>query len=233
MQKKLVLFDIDGTLITRGRPNSPQRRFFHFEYAVEKVYGIKHLFDNSRHYGSIDREIISEELTRAGFSPNQIEERLDLVYQAVFEQFKISATPDYSSRLIPEAAVLVQQLATQYYLGLLTGNIESVGRYKVKLVGLGEYFGFGVFGDLAENRVKLAQLVPDLALNYFTISFIPKNIYIIGDTPKDVECGKAIGATTIAVATGKYSVSELQKTNADVTVPSLRDPRVFKLFHTP
>ncbi len=127
---------------------------------------------------------------------------------------------------ISDAIKLVQQLAKKVHTGLLTGNYEGIGRYKMELIGLDSELQFGLFGHEAENRIDLAKQTFKRASGFIGINFRPDQIVIIGDTPFDVLCAQSIKARSIAVATGKFTLLELQKSNPDLAVETLFDQRV-------
>ena len=117
-------------------------------------------------------------------------------------------------------------------IGLLTGNVEEIGWGKMEHVGLKDYFTYGAFGNLAFKRVDLIKIAQE-RLQDMTGTDIPlNNFVIIGDTPLDIACAKAGGIKVIAVATGIYSVGELQKAGADLVVKTLHDTnKILELLH--
>ncbi len=107
-------------------------------------------------------------------------------------------------------------------LGLLTGNVERGARTKLGHFGLWEHFRFGGYGDCHTDRDDVARSA--LAAVHRHVGQVPaSSIWVIGDTPLDVQCAKAIGARSVAVATGWHALSELQSTGADLVLESLAD----------
>ena len=104
---------------------------------------------------------------------------------------------------IPEAVTLAQRLfENHFFIGLLTGNVERMARWKLDHAGVPDIFVFGLFGDDVDDRVTLAKTVFEKAKNHFGITFLPKDIVVVGDAIGDIRCAKAIGATTIIAMTG-------------------------------
>ncbi len=94
--------------------------------------------------------------------------------------------------------------------GLLTGNLERGAELKLTHYKVWHYFEFGAFADDSPLRNDLGPHALRRAKEKHAVEFLPENTFIIGDTPHDIECGQVIGAKTIAVATGRYSLAELK-----------------------
>lgn len=212
---KLLLFDIDGTLISAGGAGTRS-----LNKAFEEVMGIKEAFKNFEMAGKTDIQIVKEGLKLLGIEPSQylVEELIQSYIK--FLQIEIH---NNSKHLKPGVRDFIELNLGNfgYPMGLLTGNIEKGARIKLEPFGLNPLFPFGAFGSDHEDR---NQLLP-LAINRFTEKF-QKNIdfsqvIVIGDTPRDVACAKPYGAKVIAVATGPYSVDELKETEADIVVENL------------
>lgn len=225
---KLVLFDIDGTLIRGRYPGSKGR----FTYILKKYLDDEMEIDWNKFDGKPDRAIFKYFLKAKGISEEMMEKKLPEVFEDAYDYMAKNIKPDYKERLIKEAIVLIKKLLLQknIFIGLLTGNQRDVAHLKIKTVGLTNFFKFGLYGDEADDRNELAKLVFKKAKNFFGLDFLAKNIYIIGDTPHDVNCGKFIAAKTIAVTTGSFSKEELKKTEADLMVESLADKKILKFI---
>lgn len=100
-------------------------------------------------------------------------------------------------------------------LGLVTGNVEKIAKLKLQKIGLLDFFKVGGFGDSSERRSEVALSAIKHAEEKFKTKIDKKDIFVIGDTPRDIECGKETAIKTIAVATGPYSLFELKKHNPD------------------
>jgi phosphoglycolate phosphatase-like HAD superfamily hydrolase len=105
----------------------------------------------------------------------------------------------------------------------LTGNLENIARIKIGKFDLNKYFDLGSFGEISENRSKLLEDAIKQAESKFKINLNKEDIFVIGDTKFDVECGKEIGVKTIAIATGKYSLEDLKKYNPNYVFKDFSD----------
>jgi phosphoglycolate phosphatase-like HAD superfamily hydrolase len=117
-------------------------------------------------------------------------------------------------------------------LGLATGNIELGARIKLERGGLNPYFSFGGFGSDAEDRTELVRKASEKAADKYGASIATSNIFVIGDTPLDIEAGKRCGFKTVGVATGSYSVDELLAAGASFAVKDLERERDYFLRST-
>jgi phosphoglycolate phosphatase-like HAD superfamily hydrolase len=113
----------------------------------------------------------------------------------------------------------------EIHQALLTGNLKEGAKLKLSFLGLWDYFEFGAFADDSHVRDELGPFALARAKEKLGIVFPPQRVWIIGDTPHDIACGKAIGAKTIAVATGAFSVAELSALNPTHTFADLSDTR--------
>lgn len=223
-KKKLVLFDIDGTLIRSGDVKLRRR----FEHVFEAVYGVKQSVRWELHDGTGDLRIFLTELAAAGLTREEIEEKLPQAFAEASRYFDAHAHSDYTKWLLPGAVSCVETISTKAYVGTLTGNLEAVAWRKLELIGLRHYFSFGVFGSEADDRIGIAKLAHPRARQHFGFSFHPHDVIVIGDTPNDIFCARAIGARVIAVATGRFTVSDLAPHNPDLLVKSLEDERIIQ-----
>ena len=205
MLKKLVLFDIDGTLLLT---NSSNRRIL--IDALIAVYGTEGSARDHNFAGKMDSVIIYEVLKNAGLNNEHIAENFTAVKNTYIELLK--------QRLLPEDVELmkgVPELLTalssreDIVLGLLTGNFEGSGRHKLELPSLNHYFPFGAFADDACHRNDLPAIAVERAYNLTGKKFGGEEVVIIGDTEHDIRCARTIRAKCIAVATGTYSAERL------------------------
>jgi phosphoglycolate phosphatase-like HAD superfamily hydrolase len=143
-----------------------------------------------------------------------------------FEHFSQNVTDAYKETILPGAKELLTFLNSRVHLGVLTGNYEKIAWHKLELVGLRDFFSFGLFGHEAEDRNSLARLVLGKAKKHFHKDFLSKNIFFIGDTPKDIACAREIDAKVIAVTTGKYTKNDLELLKPDLLVSSLLDEHI-------
>lgn len=131
-----------------------------------------------------------------------------------------------SSNISPNPGVfeLLEELRSRgYILGLITGNVENIAKIKLKALNLLQYFQVGGFGDMSEIREKLLERAIGEAEGKFDLRFDKKDVFYFGDAPLDIECGKNVGVTTIAVSTGVHSKEELSKHTPDYLYKDFSD----------
>jgi phosphoglycolate phosphatase-like HAD superfamily hydrolase len=212
MRQKLILFDIDGTLVTRDRTHD-----ISFTVGLKKVIGMNvnvEIFGVNS--GKTVRSIVSEIMRKKGFTEEEILSKMDAVFNGMIEYYKENIRFDNSLKSIPHVMELLVELERRdHVLGLVTGNIEEIAKLKLKKVGLFEFFRIGGFGGSSTIRSELALEAVKKACEKLKIKFDKGDIFLIGDTPLDIECGKEIGVKTIAVSTGPYRIDELKKHNPD------------------
>ncbi|MEI7708596.1 MAG: HAD hydrolase-like protein [Chlorobium sp.] len=217
MLKKLVLFDIDGTLLT---VNSINRRIL--MDALREVYGTEGSAGTHNFAGKMDSVIIYEVLQNTGLSDAVIAEKFDKAKKTYIEMFRMHAR--HTDIILMEGIrELLDKLSasSELMLGLLTGNFEGSGRHKLLLPDINHYFSFGAFADDAASRNELPQVAVDKAYQLTGKKFSEQNIIIIGDTEHDIACAKVVNAKSIAVATGTYSSEELKKHNPHILYENL------------
>ncbi|MCX6178507.1 MAG: HAD hydrolase-like protein [Chlorobiales bacterium] len=217
MLRKLVLFDIDGTLLT---VNSINRRIL--MDALKEVYGTEGSAGTHNFAGKMDSIIIYEVLQNAGLSDTEIAEKFDEAKQTYIEKFRLQAKPS-DVILMEGIRELLDQLSasSELMLGLLTGNFEGSGRHKLLLPEINHYFPFGAFADDGQSRNELPAVAVEKAYQLTGKKFSETDIIIIGDTEHDIVCARALNAKSIAVATGTYSAEELQKHNPHIIYENL------------
>lgn len=115
-------------------------------------------------------------------------------------------------------------------IGLLTGNVESIGWNKLERANIRDYFSFGGFGSLAYRRVDLIPIAKAEAERVLKRSISLKDLFLVGDSPLDIACAKFWGIKAVAVAQGKFSQKELSIAGADLVLGSLEDNKKFFEF---
>lgn len=223
---KLVLFDIDGTLVDcGGQTRAP------FAAALEAVYGTAGDLPGYDFSGKTDPRIVLDLMTGAGLERGQVLARLDAVrdryldaLEAVFEPARVRRLPAVGERLEELEA------RADVALGLLTGNWERGARIKLSGAGLARYFRFGAFGDDSIDRDRLPPVALERALAAVGRRFAPGETLIVGDSPLDVACARAHGIRCLAVATGWTSSERLAAAGADRVVADLAGADLFELL---
>ena len=212
---KLILFDIDGTLISSGGAGvrSLNRAFF-------ELFQVENAFEDIPMAGKTDIQIMKEGLKLHGVA--DADGNLPDM-ERVYIEFLRNEINNPMRQIMPgikEVLDLFKQTGTS--LGLLTGNLESGARIKLGPFGLFEYFLDGAYGSDDEDRDNLLPIaVEKFASRGF--AFTPGDCIVVGDTPRDVRCAKIHDAYCVAVATGPYSKEELLNTDADIVLDSLSD----------
>lgn len=219
--KRLILFDIDGTLVsTHGAGSRAVRR------ALLEVYGETGPIDSYDFHGRTDPQIVRELLRMAGLSDEAINDRIDGLWEIYLEGLEHELSgPQANAHPLPGVVPLLDALhATRDDLvALLTGNIEPGARLKLSAVGLWDRFDFGAYGSDHERRDRLPEVARRRARERTGLAFNGRDIVVIGDTPFDVTCGQSLGVWTVAVATGKHTPSELREAGADAVFEDLSD----------
>ena len=215
MKPKFVLFDIDGTLI--GIDGAGSRSL---NRALLELTGIPNGFRSINFAGKTDFQIVREGLGKFGLDDenNLLQMLMDLYLAYLREEL-----PKGEAHVKVGVRKLLRELRDLggIYLGLLTGNVETGARLKLKPFQLNQFFPIGAFGSDSEDGNRLLPIAVQRLQEAESISLSYERCVVVGDTPRDVECARVHGACCIAVATGTYSFGALEKTDADLVVPDL------------
>ncbi len=214
----MYLFDIDGTLI--GGDGSGRRAF---DQACADALGIVGALDHIRLDGMTDRLILQSVVNHHhGREPTEAEmTQVFEVYVRHLER-EIAAGLYHVKPAVHETLDLLE--SRRAIIGLATGNLESGARIKLQRGDLWHRFGFGGYGSDAHERAELVRVA--IARGHERgdgRKFAREEIFVIGDTPRDIAAAHAAGATAIAVATGWYTLDALQEAGADYAYPSLKE----------
>ena len=214
----LILWDIDGTILS-AKGAGPDA----FEKATEDQYGKVIPLSSINWLGATDFAIAYGLLEKLGQKVNRRNaEKLVDGYLSnlpgLLDDTQAKANPG-----IPKLLETLHQ-HPRVHQALLTGNVKRGSDIKLDYIGVNHYFMFGAFADHSEHRNELGRLALELARRYLNPNWSADHIYVIGDTPKDIECGKVIGAHTVAVATGHHSVEELKPHEPSVVFENFADP---------
>jgi len=203
---RLVLFDIDGTLITDGGAARHAYRS-----ALEQVYGYDGDLTRYDFSGRTDPQITSMVLRDFGLDDDTIASRMPQLWDAYLAGLAENATPD-RVRELPGIRALLDALSARddVLLGLLTGNIERGARIKLSPPSLNRYFAFGAFGSDSADREALPPIAVERASRIEHHPFRGREVVIIGDSIYDVRCGVPHDATSIAIASGKTPAETLR-----------------------
>lgn len=216
-KRRLLLFDIDGTLITSGGAGESA-----LKDAMLDRFGIEDGLKNINLAGATDGLIARLMLENNGLevSTENITALLD-----AYLHFLRQRLPKHQGRVLPGIIELLDELRERHdcVLALLTGNLSRGAEIKLTHYGMWDYFQFGAFADDHHDRNELGHFAKARALEKHGEEFAPENIFVIGDTPKDIACGKAFGAKTVAIATGNYTADDLRPFQPDFLFEDLSD----------
>ncbi|HVS53714.1 MAG TPA: HAD family hydrolase [Opitutaceae bacterium] len=215
--KLLLLWDIDGTLIASGGAGMRA-----LEVALRNVFGVAGSLADIDFAGRTDRWIIRQVFRKFGLPATEEN------FSRYFEGY-VAALPaelaNPRARVLPGVAALLQAAAAHGEIaqGLLTGNMRRGAQVKLAHHGLWEHFAFGAFADDSEHRNDLGPHALRRAREHHGVEFSAANVWVIGDTPHDIACGKVIGARTLALATGGYALEQLRAHAPTVVLEDLAD----------
>ncbi len=217
---RLVLFDIDGTLLsTGGRAGQALLR------AVADVYGFYPDASGYSFAGKTDPQIVRELLSASGVGAGAIEENRERALARYLEYLADALTPG-TVQVLPGVRTLLAALAAhpQTTVGLLTGNVAGGAALKLRAAGLEGAFLFGAYGSDAEDRNLLVPIARKRAYEATGIHFPARLTVVVGDAEADISCARAGGARAVAVATGGTPRHVLAALNPDALLHSLADP---------
>jgi phosphoglycolate phosphatase len=217
----VVLFDIDGTIL---RSDGAGRRAV--TQALIEVFGTAGpsdvWFD-----GKTDPQIVRELMRRSGHADAHIDERMPRLLEIYVDRLRAELRdPEHPPQLLPGIESLLDLLEARddVTLGLLTGNVLDGACAKLEAVGIApSRFRVGAFGSDHELRPELPAIAQRRAREVMEMDIAGDRLVVIGDTPADVTCGRAVGARAIGVATGRYGVGELASHGAVAVFEDLSD----------
>lgn len=215
---RLVLFDIDGTLLLSGGAGGRA-----LSGAIAQTYTLPTGTDGVRFDGKTDPQIVREILSHHGQEDRFTDEKVSSLFSIYLALLRKELTAGDGFLVLPGAHKLVRTLDRQehFLLGLATGNIEEGARLKLERAGLESFFAFGGFGSDAENRTDVIRVAMERGSKR-NAPFNPEKVFVVGDTPRDIVHAKEAGACTLAVASGNYSLDALRSYQPDLAVASLQ-----------
>ncbi len=225
--KKLLLFDIDGTLLTSGGAGERS-----FSQAFSDAFGIADDLSTIDFTGATDTGIV-----RMLFDKHALEgtpERHTLFHQTYLPHLGNNLS-NFRGQLMPGIPELLPKLRDRpgAVLALLTGNFSGASKLKLTHYNLAHFFAFGAFADDSHDRNLLGPVALRRARETFGTEAFPdpsRDVLIIGDTPRDIACARACGARVLAVATGKHSRDALAAHAPDFLADDLTRPEAAAAF---
>lgn len=222
--RKLVLFDIDGTLVLTGGAGLRA-----MNRALEEVFGSSDGLDGIPIAGRTDWAILADAVRRFGrtLDGGMLSNLQDRYITNLSEEIRHSGTG--RKAVMPGIREILDEIDRRADVrsGLLTGNFEEGARIKLGYFDLWRYFRFGAFGGDAADRNALVPFAVERARACGLPEIADSDVIVVGDTPHDVTCAHAAGATAVAVATGSSSVEELRATGAEHVFEDLGDTDAF------
>jgi phosphoglycolate phosphatase-like HAD superfamily hydrolase len=222
--RRLVLWDIDGTLVLYGRIGRQAFADAFLAFAGRPAHDLDRLMISTA--GRTDPDIALEFLARHGVTDS--EARLDAFHAALVEALAAKAAlMREHGTVLPgvERALAALALQPGVAQSLLTGNLEANAVLKLATFGLDRYvdLAIGAYGSDHRDRTQLVEVARAKAKARLGVEVDPTAVVVIGDTPLDVAAGRAGGARTVAVATGHYDVEALRATDPDAVLADLSD----------
>lgn len=214
---RLLLFDIDGTLLDCG----PQVRPW-FAQALVEVYGTAGDCERYEFAGRTDPRIVLDLMTAAGIPEEEVRRLLPEIRRVYLDKLERALDPE-GMRLLPGVVEILERQAARsdLALALLTGNWEPGARTKLSRFDLNRFFAFGAFGCDGIDRTELPPVALERAEALVGRTFQPEEALIIGDSLWDVACARAHGIPCLAVATGRTPAAALRDAGADWVVEDL------------
>jgi phosphoglycolate phosphatase-like HAD superfamily hydrolase len=219
--RRLVLFDIDGTLLGAGGAGARA-----FRDALVEVFGTPGPIDGHSFAGKTDPQIALELLQAAGLEQDDITAGLPELWRGYLARLEPELARSQIQVLpgVPELLTRIEEARAEMVLGLLTGNLRDGARLKLDAAGIGfRRFAVGAYGCDHADRAELPAVAVERAEEHTGRRFHRKEIVIIGDTPNDIACGESLGVRTIAVTTGSYTGDQLAACGPDHLFTSLED----------
>lgn len=209
---KLVLFDVDGTLLTASGAGKRA-----LDRALRDVYGTAGPIEAYDFRGGTDPQIVRDLLRLAGLEDAAIAAQEAALYHRYATLLEAEVGDGRGVSVYPGIRDLVATLVARSdtIVGLLTGNIEAGARIKLRPTGLWPHFRLGAYGSDDGDRTRLPWVAATRAEALLGRVFGGPDTVIIGDTPRDIGCARAFGARAIAVATGWHSVDDLRAHRPD------------------
>jgi phosphoglycolate phosphatase-like HAD superfamily hydrolase len=215
----VVLFDVDGTLIDSGGAGARS-----WAHAFDKLYGISADIGSHSEAGETDPVVARKTFEAAvGREPTEAElARLFAVYLLRLSE-EVRTSEGYRVLMgVEDRLLMLSDAGTM--LGLVSGAMEGAARVKLSRADLNRFFVFGGYGSDSDDRAMLTRVAIDKATMLHGHDVTPDRVFVVGDTPLDVEAARAVGAVSVAVASGRFSMEELRSAGARHVLPSLAAP---------
>jgi len=218
---RLVLFDIDGTLLNSGGVGRAS-----MQRALAEVFGSAGN-PSYRYDGKTDKQIVRDTMRLEGHSDEHIDSRMETLIGLYLDGLRTGVkSGQFHVRPLDGVVELLDALEARkdVVLGLLTGNVEPGARVKLSAAGIDpDRFRINAFGSDHELRPQLPAIAQRRASETLGLDIAGERLIVIGDTPADIDCGRSLGARAIGIASGHYSVEQLEAHDAYAVFPSLKN----------
>lgn len=213
---KLLLWDIDGTIISSGGCGEASLRL-----AVREIFGTEDDLRDIEIAGRTDTRIARQLLRKYGRP--ETDEGIAEIVNCYLRILPI-LLPQKVGRLLPGVGEVLAALAPRedVVLALLTGNVVAGARHKLSHYGVWHYFAFGAYADDHHERNELGPIAMKRARE-LGHDFAPQDVWVIGDTPHDIACARAFEAKVLAVATGNFNSTALAEFKPDALFEDMMD----------
>jgi phosphoglycolate phosphatase-like HAD superfamily hydrolase len=219
--RRVHLFDVDGTLVRSGGAGIRA-----LGRAFEELYGAQKAMEGVALHGRTDYAICREAFTRALGRTEVSRPEIARLLEAYVCHLEREVRTSSTFEVLPGAVALLEELAARGdLLGLATGNIERGARLKIARGDLNRFFGFGGFGEDAEDRAELVRRARSRAEGLLREDGGDLRVYVIGDTELDVRAAQAAGCIAVAVATGLSDEASLRRSGARYVFRTLEEAR--------